>query len=325
MQLIVAPALVLATTVGCGPDRLDSISVGYLTQWPTANHVARAEKAYDDGMGVQVQWWEFNDGNEMSEAMAAGEVQIAYSQGLVPWVVAVSNGHPFKVVGVAVSYAEADNCVVHADAGITQVNAHELEGKKVATPIGNVTHFKLLRTLQHLGIDANRVDIVQMNGSDAADALERGEVAMACAFGGPLARMRELGDELMSAAEQEAIGVRVFDVVVAPEEFVEGHPDLMRKFMAVTEQANAMYRADPSRYEEAIAKGAGMDLDTTQWLLATFSFPTAEEQASSVWMEGSVERVAQEVAEFFVEQGLLDQALDSYGFAIDDRFLDQPS
>ena len=180
---------------------MDSITVGYLTQWPTANHVARVENAYDDVMGVQVRWREFNDGNEMSEAMAAGEVQIAYSQGLVPWVVAVSNGHPFKVVGVAVSYAEADNCVVHADAGITQVNAHELEGKKVATPIGNVTHFKLLRTLQHLGVDADQVDIVEMNGSDAADALERGEVAMACAFGGPLARMRELGDDLMSAAE----------------------------------------------------------------------------------------------------------------------------
>ena len=270
LPLVVAAALVLAIAVGCGPDRPDSITVGYLTQWPTPNHVARVEKAYDDAMGIQVRWPEFNNGNEMSAAMAAGEVQIAYSQGLVPWVAAVSNGHPFMVVGVAVSYAEADNCVVHTDAGITQANAHELEGKKVATPIGNVTHFKLLRTLQHLGVDANRVDLVEMNGSDAADALERGEVAMACAFGGPLARMRELGDELMSAAEQEAIGIHVLDVVVAPEQFVAGHPDLVRKFLAVTDQANAAYRADPSRYEEAIAKGAGTGLETTKWLLATF-------------------------------------------------------
>ena len=321
LLFIVTATLMLAITTGCGPDQLDSITVGHLTQWPTANHVARVENAYDDAMDVQVRWREFNDGNEMSEAMAAGQVQIAYSQGLVPWVVAVSNGHPFKVVGVAVSYAEADNCVVHADAGITQVNAHELEGKKVATPIGNVTHFKLLRTLQHLGVDVNRIEIVEMNGSDAADALERGEVAMACAFGGPLARMRELGDELMSAAGQEAIGVRVFDVVVAPVEFVEGHPDLVRKFMAVTEQANSDYRADPRRYEESIANAAGTDLDTTQWLLGTFSFPTAQEQKSSAWMGGTVERVAQEVAELFVDQGLLDHALDSYGFAIDDRFL----
>ena len=34
-----------------------------------------------------------------------------------------------------------------------------------------------------------------------------------------------------------------------------------------------------------------------------------------------MERMAREVAQFFVEQELLDQALDSYGSAIDDRFL----
>ena len=88
--------------------------------------------------------------------MASGDVQIAYSQGLVPWVVAVSNGLPLRLVGVAVSYAEADNCVVHGDTGITQANASELEGMKVATPIGNVTHYKLLRVLDHLGVDASR-------------------------------------------------------------------------------------------------------------------------------------------------------------------------
>ncbi len=180
---------------------------------------------------------------------------------------------------------------------------------------------KLLRVLQHLGVDANRVDMVEINGSDAADALERGEVAMACAFGGPLARMRKLGNELMSAAEQEAIGIRVFDVVVATEQFVGDHPGMIRKFMAVTEQANAAYRADPNRYEAAIAGGAQMDLGTTRWLLAAFSFPSAQEQKSSAWMDGTVERMAREIAEFFVEQGLLDRALDSYGFAIDDRFL----
>ena len=59
----------------------------------------------------------------------------------------------------------------------------------------------------------------------------------------------------------------------------------------------------------------------TRWLLAAFSFPTAQEQKSSAWMGGTVERVAQEVAGLFVDQWLLDQALDSYGFAIDDRFL----
>ena len=114
------------------------------------------------------------------------------------------------------TYAENDLCIVRDDAGITKENAKELEGKKVATPTGNVTHYKLLRTLDHLGVDASKVEIVQMNGADAAVALIRGDVTMACAFGGPIDRMRTVGKPLMTGAEQEAVGINTFDIVSAP-------------------------------------------------------------------------------------------------------------
>ena len=45
-----------------------------------------------------------------------------------------------------------------------------------------------------------------MNGADAAVALVRGDVTMACAFGGPLDRMETVGKPLMTGAEQEAVG-----------------------------------------------------------------------------------------------------------------------
>ena len=300
---------------------LDKITVAYFLEWPTANQVAQLDKAYDEALGVEVEWRAFGNGNEMSQAMASGDVHVAYSQGLVPWVVAVSNGLPLKLVGVAVSYAEADNCVVHGDAGITQANAAELEGKKIATPIGNVTHYKLLRMLDHLGVDAAKVDMVQMNGADAAVALTRGDVTAGCAFGGPLQRMKEVGSVLMTAAEQEAIGIRVFDVVSVTESFAKDHPELLRKFMAVTDQANAAYAADPGKFEETISKAAGMDLDATRNMLGMFSFPSAEDQKSAAWMGGTVQAFTKEVADFFVRQEQLDRALDSYDFAIDASFL----
>jgi taurine transport system substrate-binding protein len=300
---------------------VDKVTVAYFLEWPTANQVAQLEKTYDEAMGVEVEWRAFGNGNEMSQAMVSGDVQIAYSQGLVPWVVAVTNGLPLKLVGVAVSYAEADNCVVHADTGITQANASELEGKKIATPIGNVTHYKLLRMLDHLGVDASKVSMVQMNGADASVALARGDVAAACAFGGPLQRMKEYGSELMTAAEQEAIGIRVFDIVSVHEDFANDHPDLLTTFMQITDEANAAYNADPGPYEETIATAAGMDLAATQNFLGMFSFPSAEDQKSEAWMGGTVQSFTKEVADFFVEQGQLDTALDSYDFAIDASYL----
>ena len=314
--LVSGAALVMSSA-----SALEKITVAYFEQWPTANQVAQVEKTYDEALGVEVEWRAFGNGNEMSQAMASGDVHIAYSQGLVPWVVAVSNGLPLKLVGVAVSYAEADNCVVHADAGISQANAAELEGKKVATPIGNVTHYKLLRMLDHLGVDASRVDMVQMNGADAAVAVARGDVAAGCAFGGPLQRMKEFGSVLMTAAEQEAIGIRVFDVISATEGFANDHPDLLKKFMAVTDEANAAYSANPGQHEETIARAAGMDLAATRNMLAMFTFPSAEAQKSETWMGGTVQAFTKEVADFFVEQGQLERALESYDFAIDASFL----
>ena len=300
---------------------LDKVTVAYFLEWPTANQVAQVEKTYDEAMGVEVEWRAFGNGNEMSQAMASGDVHIAYSQGLVPWVVAVSNGLPLRLVGVAVSYAEADNCVVHGDAGITKANAADLEGRKIATPIGNVTHYKLLRMLDHLGVDASKVNLVQMNGADAAVALARGDVAAGCAFGGPLERMKAFGSVLMSAREQEAIGIRVFDVISATEDFAKDHPELLRKFMAVTDEANAAYNANPGRHEETISRAAGMDLDATRTMLAMFTFPSASAQRSDAWMGGTVQAFTKEVADFFVQQGQLDRALDGYDFAIDASFL----
>ena len=307
INIMAVVAAGFAMLLASSASALDKLTVAYFLEWPTANQVAQLEETYDEALGVEVEWRAFGNGNEMSQAMAAGDVQIAYSQGLVPWVVAVTNGLPLKLVGVAVSYAEA--------------NAGHLEGRKIATPIGNVTQYKLLRMLDHLGVDATKVDMVQMNGADAAVALARGDVAAACAFGGPLQRMQEYGALLMTAAEQEAIGIRVFDVVAVTEGFANDHPDMLTKFMQVTDQANAAYNGDPGQFQETIAKAAGMDLAAARDMLGMFSFPSAADQKSDAWLGGTVQAFTKEVADFFVEQGQLDRALDSYDFAIDASFL----
>lgn len=302
-------------------DKPDEITVAYFLQWPTANQIAQVEGWYEDRLGVEVNWRAFGNGNEMSAAMASGDVQIAYSQGLVPWVVAVSRGLPLELVGVAVSYAKNDQCVVHDDAGITKANAKKLEGRKVATPIGNVTHYKMLRTLDHLGVDANKVNIVPMNGNEAAAALARGNVAMACAFGGPLVEMKKHGSVLMTAEEQEAIGIRVFDVISARKQFAEEHPELLAGFLQVTDRANKAYLQNPDKYQKTIAKAAGMELASSNDMLSKFSFPTIDEQLSSAWMGGTVQDFTKEVADFFVDRGEMDNALDSYDPLIDATYL----
>ena len=312
-------AAALPTVSLAGHD--DTVTVAYFLEWPTANQVAQMEKTYDDALGMEVEWRAFGNGNEMTQAMVSGDVDIAYSQGFVPFVVGISNGAPLKLVGIAVTYAENDLCIVRDDSGIGQDNAGELEGMKVATPIGNVTHYKLLRTLDHLGVDASKVELVQMNPADAAVALIRGDVVMGCAFGGALGRMKTVGSPLMTGAEQEAVGINTFDVVTVTESFAAEHPDLVKTFMAVTEEANMAFKADPDAAMATIAGAAGMDRDATAAMMANFGFPSADEQMGANWLGGGVQAMTKGVADVMVEAGNMENSLDDYSAFVDSGFL----
>ncbi len=302
-------------------NALDEITVAYFLEWPTANQVAQMEQTYDKELGVKVNWRAFGNGNEMTQAMVSGDVQIAYSQGFVPFVVGVSTGAPLRLVGIAVTYAENDLCIVHKDAGITKENAKDLEGKKVASPIGNVTHYKLLRTLDHLGVDPNKINLVQMNPPDGAVAMARGDVAMACGFGGALNRMRQFGEPLMTGAEQEAIGINTFDIVSVTDDFAKEHPDLVKKFMEVTEKANAAYKANPDAAYGIIGQAAGMDTQATKDYMANFGFPSAEDQLGANWLGGGVQEMTKGVADVMVGAGGMDKALDDYSAFVDSNYL----
>ncbi len=304
-------------------NALDELNVAYFLEWPTPNQVAQVEETFDKRMGLKVNWRAFADGNAMTAAMVAGDIDIAFSQGFVPFVVAVSKGVDLKLVGVAVTYAEGDNCVVRNGTGITQANAKELEGKKVGSPNGNVTHYKLLRTLKHLGVDASKVKILSMQNSDVFAALARGDIDMGCGFGGSLKRMKEHGTVLMTGAEQEAIGLKVFDIVSVTGKFARENPEIIRQFMQITEDANVSYLRYPERFYDTIANAAGMSPADTAGSLKNFGFPTRSEQLSSKWMLGGIQEFTKEVADFFVEQDQMPRALtlEEYSRTIDDSVL----
>lgn len=307
---------VVAATAPVRAQSLDQLNVAYFLQWPTANQVAQLDKTYDSELGMPVKWRAFGNGNEMTAAMAGGDIHIAYSQGFIPFVVGVTKGIPLKLVGIAVTYSENDNCVVHPSAGVTKANAKDLEGKRVMTPIGNVTHYKMLRTLDHLGVDVNKVRVVPADsGNDVAAAFVRGDIAMGCAFGGPLNTMTENGGKvLMTGAEQEAVGIQTFDIISVTEEFANEHPDVLVKFLQITEDANNAYKRNPSAYYGKIAKAAEDTVENTIGFLDKFGFPSAEEQLGKNWLGGGTAKTAKGVADLLVDKGQLSKALSLRGY-----------
>jgi len=162
----------------------ETVTVGYFLEWPTPNQYAQAKKLYDKALGVDVKWVSFDAGTAMSAAMASGDVQISFSQGIPPFVVATSAGQDIQIVDVAVSYSDNENCVVRESLEIDKENAKELEGKKAGVPIGTAAHYGFLKQMEHFGVNPSTMKIVDMTPDASAAAFANGNLDIVCGWGG---------------------------------------------------------------------------------------------------------------------------------------------
>ncbi|MGY8996815.1 MAG: taurine ABC transporter substrate-binding protein, partial [Alphaproteobacteria bacterium] len=276
----------------------DEITVAYFLEWPMPMMAAKASGAYDEALGMKVNWVSFETGTAMSAAMASGDVQIAVSQGVPPFVVAASGGQDIQVVDVAVSYSDNDNCVVASSLEIDRDSASELAGKKVAVPLGTAAHYGFLRQMDYFGVDLSTLQVVDMAPPEGAAALGQGAVDFACGYGGGLTRMKEYGNVLLTGDEKEELGILVFDVTSAPADFIAEHGDIVATFLRVTADANADWNANHS--EEmlvVIAEQSGMDLEAARGAISTMKFPSVEDQLSETWLGGNAQTFMKGVAD----------------------------
>ncbi|WP_281992733.1 ABC transporter substrate-binding protein [Sulfitobacter geojensis] len=310
----IAGAVMAMTGQSAVADGHGEITVAYFLEWPMPFLAAKGSGAFDEALGKKVNWVSFETGTAMSAAMASGDVQIAVSQGVPPFVVAASGGQDLQIVDVAVSYSENDNCVVHADLEIDKDSAGELAGKKVAVPLGTAAHYGFLRQMDHFGVDVSTLSVVDMAPPEGAAALSQKAVDFACGYGGGLTRMKEHGNVLLTGAEKEEVGILVFDVISAPASYIAENGDELAKFLSVVTKENERYNSGAGGEEMvvAVAKEAGMDLDAAKNALAGMKMLSAEEALSDKWLGGNAATFMKGVADVFVNAGSIDKALDSY-------------
>jgi taurine transport system substrate-binding protein len=274
------------TTVGAA-SAADQVNVAFFLEWATPNQIAKVDKAYDDAMGVDVNWTEFATGTAMTEAMLAGDIDIAYSQGLAPFVTAIQQGAPLKMVGIAVVYG-ANDCFVDNRLGINTSNASELEGKTVAVPLNTMADFSFRKQMEALNIDTSTMTIVDQAPADGAVSLADGSVAMACIFGGASAKAAgEVGTPIMNDEQKKAADIGSFDVISVTEKFATENPDLLRTFLDVTAEANSNWTGSEAQLLK-VAADAGMDFATTKTQMDGFVFPTADEQLANYFGDSGI-------------------------------------
>ena len=278
-----------ATVMATASYAADSVNAAFFLEWASPNQVAKVDKAYDAAMGVEVNWTDFPTGVQMTEAMLAGDIDISYSQGLAPFVTAIQQGAPLKMVAVAMMY-EANDCFVKNGLGIDASNASELEGKTIAVPLNTMADFAFKSYMNSLDVDMSTMTIVDQAPADGAVSLADGSVDMACIFGGNSAKAAgEVGTPIMTSAQKVEAGIGSFDVVSVTEKFATENPDLLRTFLDVTNEANAAYAAGFTDAQLAkVAKDAGMSVEDTRSQLEGMIFLSEEDQKDNFFGDDGI-------------------------------------
>ena len=278
------PATALALASATASFAADKVNVAFFLEWAMPNQIAKVDKTFDKAMGVDVNWVDFSTGVAMTEAMLSGDIDIAYSQGLAPFVTAIQQGAPLKMVGIAVIY-EANDCFVRNGLNIDSSNASELEGKTVAVPLNTMADFAFRKYMDHLKVDISTMKIVDQAPPDGAKSLADSAVDMACIFGGASAKAAgEVGKPIMTTQEKVDAGIGSFDVVSVTEKFATENPELVKSFLEVTEEANMAFKGTDDEIKK-IAADAGMDFETTKNQMAGFIFPSNAEQLEKFFGE----------------------------------------
>ncbi len=175
-------------------------------------------------------------------------------------------------------------------------------------PFVSTTHFHTLFALEQFGIKPSELTILNMQPNQIAAAWIRGDIDAAFVWDPALGRIKETGKVLITSGLLSSWGKATFDGMVVSTKFAESDPEFMAKFVKVIAAADAAYRDNAKAWTpeseevKAIVNMVGGNAADVPGVLALYSFPTLEEQASCQWLgcgaDGGAVRALKFTAEF---------------------------
>src|SRR6266545_2781404 len=232
-RILLAGAVTLALTAAArATDTLKEIRIDWATYNPVSmvlKEQSLLEKEFAKD-GISIRWVQTLGSNKALEFLNAGSIDFGSTAGSAA-LVAKINGNPIKSIYVY-SRPEWTALVTRKDTTISQIA--DLKGKRVAVTRGTDPHIFLVRALLSVGLSEKDITPVLLQHPDGKTALIRGDVD---AWAGL--------DPMMAQAEVED-GARLFyrnkdantwGILNVREEFLKDHPDLVRRVLAVYEEA----------------------------------------------------------------------------------------
>ncbi len=305
-------ALVAAAFSAGVAAQAQEFTVAYQTI-PTPSQVAQADGAYEKATGAKIHWRKFDGGAEVINAVASGDVQVAYL-GSSPLAAAASRKLPIEVFLIAAELGSSEALVARNGSGIDK--PQDLVGKKVAVPFVSTGHYSLLAALKHWQVDPKAVNIVNLSPPNIAAAWGRGDIDATYVWDPALGKAKETGKVLITSGELAQFGAPTFDVWLVRKDFAQKHPALVSAFAKVTLDSFAAYNRDPKAWlaapgnVEKLARLTGASAAEIPGVLAGSGLPDAKAQIAA--LGAPTVKALTDTSAFLKEQKRIDAVLPDY-------------
>jgi taurine transport system substrate-binding protein len=304
----------------------EKVNLGFFTETkPTM--IAKGLGWFDEAVGSKINWTEMGSGAEINTAIVAGSCDIGLATGSVATAAGIAQGLPFQLIGMVDNIGPAEEMVVRTSAGLK--TPADFKGKKLATPFGSTSHFRLLGFLKTNGMTQRDVTVLDMKPAAIQAAWAKGEIDGAYVWSPAKSKLLDAGGSLYKTSEAlEKAGYVIADLIVVRTVFAQSYPDAVVGFLKAYGRALEMWRQKPDEAAEIVGKQAGVSTATAKSDMEEYDFVPLADQVTARWLgskgtPGKFAETLKSTADFLVEQRSIRSApgLDVFQKAINTDFI----
>lgn len=291
-------------------NKPDVVRVAYQAI-PNSERLARGLGMHEKTLGTKITWTQFDSGRDVNTAMASGAIDIGLV-GSTPAAAGIARGLNYDVVAIYDVIGKNEALVAKPDIG----SFANLKGKKVAAPFGSTTHFSLLKALDANKINANDVQIIDMQPPDMLAAWTRGDIDAGYVWHPTLQKMYDSGGKpLVTSAELAEQGIVTADVMVVSRDFSSKYPEVVAAYLQDLSKATDMYNSDPDAAADVMAKEFGLKKEEILPQMKDLIWLTSEQQIAPEYFgtkdaPGRMGQILKDTADFLVTQKVIENAPD---------------
>lgn len=263
MLLLIVPSGYTATK----PDKIGITYVKLPFNAPAiiARRLGLFEKEFGPD-GIAVRMPEMSTGSQQMQAMAAGSIQFASVAGGETAILARSNGIDLKIIA-AFSRAPKAFTIMVRNPVIKKLS--DLKGKIVVGPKGTVSHHLLIAALRREGLSAADIKFVNMTVPQAQTALVAGSADAALIVGSAIIMAESAGARVLVDGQGLVSGLTV---TIVAGSFLKEHPDIVKRYLRVQQQALQYMRMNPSETIKIVAEETQISETSVRKMLPWYDF-----------------------------------------------------